>query len=297
MSPEFSVSAIFPSFDSTPWPPLPSTSSFGLSFAGFFGTTGDSDFLRPIPPRSFASLGGTSRRIARSLPGQCDTQTVRDLGFGIRSPDRLFARRSEDLPGSWGALAYVPRSSTPMPPPLGWLSERRCCLPLDPQRRPASLRIISRLSHAAHTLAVYASQRRLPVRHARLASGWLPALPGGTLTRWAPLEFRCVGDPSAHLLLLQAWPGARGPISSAAQRRAEMGGGTAGSACATGPVPGTPLSRSRSPPRSCPWLRLAPTRENRARQAGHSKASRWLRSALMSGKRRVMSEACMPQQM
>ena len=245
MFPEFSVSAIFPSFDSTPWPPLPSTSSSGLSFAGFSGTTGDSDFLGPIPPRSFASLGGTSRRATRSLLGHCSARTVRGLGFGLRSPvTGDCARRPEDLPGSWGALACVPCSSTPMPPPLGWHSERRCCLPLDPQRRPAPLSNISRLCHTAHTLAVYASQRRLPDHHARLASGWLPALPGGTLTRWAPLEFRCVGDPSAHLLLLQAWPGARAPLQ--APWRAAMGEAPQGAPARPSPCPElSPPARNR----------------------------------------------------
>jgi len=38
---------------------------------------------------------------------------------------------------------------------------------------------LSRLSHTACTLAVYASQHRLPHDYARLASGCWPALPGG----------------------------------------------------------------------------------------------------------------------
>jgi hypothetical protein len=42
---------------------------------------------------------------------------------------------------------------------------------------------VSRLDHTAYTLAVYASQPRSPSRHARLASGWGPALSG---RGWVP---------------------------------------------------------------------------------------------------------------
>ena len=54
----------------------------------------------------------------------------------------------------------------------------RCCLPPLGRRRPPQI-LLSRLNHAAHILAVYASQPGSPHVHARLASGWRPPLPGG----------------------------------------------------------------------------------------------------------------------
>lgn len=82
--------------------------------------------------------------------------------------------RMRDLPGSWG----VPMCTCPAlrPRGAGVLSPgraRRCCLPLLRRRRPPN-DSISWLYHTACTLAIYASQCRLPDAHARLASGrWL----------------------------------------------------------------------------------------------------------------------------
>ncbi len=42
-----------------------------------------------------------------------------------------------------------------------------------------AITLISRLNHTAHTFAVYASCNRLPIFHARLASGCWLTLPGG----------------------------------------------------------------------------------------------------------------------
>ena len=42
----------------------------------------------------------------------------------------------------------------------------------------SAISIISGLNHTARSLAVYASQRELPHRYARLASGWLAGLSG-----------------------------------------------------------------------------------------------------------------------
>ena len=44
-----------------------------------------------------------------------DTESVpTSLGFGQRLPSRILRRRRQDLPGSWGILANVPRSQTPV---------------------------------------------------------------------------------------------------------------------------------------------------------------------------------------
>src|SRR5262249_31308844 len=65
-------------------------------------------------------------------------------------------------------------------------------------------KFISRLNHAAHPLAVYASQPGLPRHHARLASGWWPPLPGRTRTCWVAREVSVLHP----FLLTQAFPGA-----------------------------------------------------------------------------------------
>ena len=70
----------------------------------------------------------------------------------------------------------------------GSLLARRCCLPQCGQRRLPQRSTLSGLNPTARTLTVYASPRRLPGRHARLASGWWPTLPVGTFTRGLPCE-------------------------------------------------------------------------------------------------------------
>ena len=75
---------------------------------------------------------------------------------------------------------------------------------------------LSGLYHAACALPVYASQRRLPERHATLGSGWWPAfagrdwLPAGTLRGFQ-------SSLLVHLIPpLQALPGATQPLPSMA---------------------------------------------------------------------------------
>src|SRR3989304_295020 len=63
--------------------------------------------------------------------------------------------------------------------------------------------ILSGLIHTACIVAVYASQAGSRLHHARLASGWLPALAGRDSTRRTPVE-----DFSSCFVLLQASPGA-----------------------------------------------------------------------------------------
>ena len=76
------------------------------------------------------------------------------------------------LPSSQGALANVPCSSTPE-------GSRSPCRSGEQDAVFRGLKIVdsrhftfSGLNHTAHLLAVYASQRPLLERHARLASGW-----------------------------------------------------------------------------------------------------------------------------
>jgi len=72
-------------------------------------------------------------------------------------------------------------------------------LPSAPDTSSAPTKRISGLNHTAYIFAVYASRRRLPERHARLASGRWPALPGRDSTRRICSEgFR--NDDSSHVI-------------------------------------------------------------------------------------------------
>jgi hypothetical protein len=82
----------------------------------------------------------------------------------------------------------VPCSSTPVGPQRSATAALRYCLPPNGRRRLPRQILISGLNHTARTLAVYASQDGLLHRHARLASGGWPTLPGGTGYPPGPIE-------------------------------------------------------------------------------------------------------------
>src|SRR5215831_12346889 len=88
----------------------------------------------------------------------------------------------------------VPCSPTPAGPPRSATTTLRCCLPPNGRRRLPRQILISGLNHTARPPAVYASQGGLLHRHARLASGGWPTLPGGMFTRRVPTE----GFRSSH---------------------------------------------------------------------------------------------------
>jgi len=111
---------------------------------------------------------------------------TRNVGSGV--PDRCseFQWRRQGLPGSWGAPARTCPALRPRRDLGAW-----------PVRRPGVAfrrldnvgprdAVISGLNHTACTLAVYASQRRLPdATQDSLPVGGQP-FPGGILTRRAP---------------------------------------------------------------------------------------------------------------
>jgi len=97
------------------------------------------------------------------------------------SPTGCLTWSRTGLPGSLGdlcvhALLFDPGGSA--------APARSLSAPLLPSVRfktSAPTSRLSRLNPTACTLAVYASQPGLPLRHARLASGWGPAFPGRAL--------------------------------------------------------------------------------------------------------------------
>jgi len=83
-------------------------------------------------------------------------------------------RRRSDLPGSWRTLLYARPALRPRQDGI-----RLAILTSHPARPSWSNKLpapagfsISGLHHTAYVLAVYASQRGLPLHHARLATGW-----------------------------------------------------------------------------------------------------------------------------
>ena len=164
--------------------------------------------------------------------GDSDSPPAVPLRFGRPSTRRYRRasrrdRRRRGLLRSWGTSERAPRSQTPVGPlRLAIEDDLRCGeLPLSggfrllslpvPQSSPSSLSLrlggapvlpahiakrrlpttifLSKLNHAAHALAVYASQLSFPLprsySHARLASGWWPASTGrGSIPRKVPNE-------------------------------------------------------------------------------------------------------------
>ena len=193
MSPEFSVSAIFLSFDSTPWPPLPSTSSSGLSFAGFNGNIDDSDFPEPIP-RHFVSFVQRYLAAHRSFAPQA-ARCAGCLRPGFWSPVPRPVLHEETLgsPRFLGnpcarALHFDPGAATPR------LALQGVVLPSTQLTVSAGItncvfrgsitrptRLLSTLRSAGHPTTTLDS----------LPAGCPPS-PGGIFAHGVPIEFRCL---------------------------------------------------------------------------------------------------------
>ena len=162
--------------------------------------------------------------------GDSDSPPTVPHRFGRPSAQRYrrVSRRRRNRRGllrSWGTSGRLPRSLTPVGPlRLAIEDDLRCGespfaggfrpMPV-PQSSPSSLSLrlggapvlpahiakrrlpttinLSKLHHAAHALAVYASQLSFPLPrsygHARLASGWWPTFTGrGSIPRKVPNE-------------------------------------------------------------------------------------------------------------
>src|SRR6266516_115034 len=95
-----------------------------------------------------------------------------------------------DLPGSWGAPVHACPALRPrwVGPSLPWDGRLNAAFRLFHTVGPTRT-VLSRLDHAAHMRAVYASQCGSPRRRARLASRLLARLClGRACTCWAPIS-------------------------------------------------------------------------------------------------------------
>jgi hypothetical protein len=138
-----------------------------------------SDSPPPVPPRFVAFAWRYPGRIRVSFPRPPDAPAA-----GLELVTRYLppGRCRED-----GGASQVPRGTSVnvpcSPTPAGSHAPGHCGAATRPSvnlttSAPAMM-AISGLNHTARSLAVYASQRRLPGRHARLAPGCWPALPDG----------------------------------------------------------------------------------------------------------------------
>ena len=168
-------------------------------FPGFIGSTKSSDISSPsqVPPVSlgtrylrwvidFAPPVGSPDLPAAVVHGHrwtCPMVFAGDGRLSQVSGEPLCMRAPLFDPGGSDRSRHVPNS--PM------LPSRFLTL------SATTITILSRLNHAAHMLAVYASRRESPQRRARLATSWLakPYL-GRTYTCWVPISnFKAALNP------------------------------------------------------------------------------------------------------
>ena len=117
----------------------PPPSLHGVPRAGFprfNGTTRRSEFPTLVP-RAFAlrSPRDTTSAPPHSFPGRREARRPRRSWSTHGCPTPNDPWKSRDLPGSWRALADVPRSLTPVVRPPWPRRDERCCLPVLTSRR------------------------------------------------------------------------------------------------------------------------------------------------------------------
>ena len=171
---------MFPSYGSMIRHPLPSTGSSRASSPASTVLLDAPTSCRPFRRVSFPSLGGTTPALLfRSFTVQHDPEGQGFWGAGFPFPAvcRRGVDRISQVPG--GPHVNMPCSPTPVGPFAPGQIKRAGAAFRDSYCVGPHNYMLSRLNHTAYSLAVYASQRRLPERHARLASGCWPALPGG----------------------------------------------------------------------------------------------------------------------
>ena len=124
---------------------------------------------RPSRRTSFPSLGGTSVALVGSLlDGRVHS---RGLELVTRFSVRDLPRRRQDLPSSWGTPIVRLHMFQADAGRIAYTRPLRCCsVALGDSKAKAPTRGLSTLNSMAFKLVVYASQDRLPCRHARLTS-------------------------------------------------------------------------------------------------------------------------------
>ena len=162
--------------------PLPSDGSPGMGSPPSSVLWSDPSPCCPSRVTSLPSFGGTCP-CARPLSGFCSRSSVArfpaGLGHFCPAPRITVAARMEAtrVPRFLGSPCQRAAFSDPGGPPTPGHTAS-VMLPSANSKTSAPQQPISGLNHAAHWLAVYASQCGSLRSHARLASGRGPALPG-----------------------------------------------------------------------------------------------------------------------
>lgn len=172
---------VFPSNDSVIWQPLGSDGSLGMvpRLHRYY------ELLRlpAVPPVSLVWLQEAvppSHPVVRSWSGRCPPS--RPGLFGLWLPQPLFQAETTGPPRFLGGPpANMPCSSTPAGPSGQAIATFRCCLPCYRRRRLPRSESYEAPSHGLFACCLRFVAWVAPVlsRHARLASGCWPALPGG----------------------------------------------------------------------------------------------------------------------
>ena len=174
------------------------------------------------------SFGGTTPCTLASLPAAWRA-TPRARGFCIPLRLPLSGSKVETIgPPTFLGNPHVPMpcSTTPVGPTHQAIRRVDAAPALHHDKGSPRAICISRLNHTAWALAVYASQRRLPGHHARLASGCWPALPGGIGYPLGSIERF---QNATHPWQLSSFPKPRGArcrklLSPASTRYGKLGG-------------------------------------------------------------------------
>ena len=144
------------------------------SFPDFAGPTGESDCLLTFRLAPSWTLLRRTTRAPSSFSARDRWRGGRARGRCCRVAQPVVTWNRKALPSSQGALANVPCSPTPAGSRSPRRSGERDAVFLGLKLVDSRHFTFSGLNHTAHLLAVYASQRPLLGRHARLASGrWL----------------------------------------------------------------------------------------------------------------------------
>ena len=184
--------------------PFPPEGPADVQFPPIIGTTKHSDSPSPVP-RSSVAFASRYRRL-HSKVRTPQRASAAHHGTSLEAfavpPRRSFGGDDGASQVPEGPPVNVPCSLTPVGPDARPMRRHGCCLPPVKRRRPLTTKLISELSHTAHSLAVYASRRRLPdaAQDSLPAAGQLCR--AGLAARWVPLKSFSFSFPS--VLLSQA---------------------------------------------------------------------------------------------